>query len=112
MPVLSEICWKCIDCNLYLCQLCSNNIHSKIESSKGHKIINYQEAGTDDAAERQRRVNLGNLPALNITVGNVSCTVAICALCNKESHKSRDTDDLWSSYEDLLEKIRVQSCSR
>lgn len=67
VPVNCQLCGesetklKWIDCVSYLCQACSDNIHSKNEALKEHHIIKYKEAGADDVAERHRRVNLDNM---------------------------------------------------
>ncbi|CAC5418593.1 unnamed protein product [Mytilus coruscus] len=52
IPLPCELCeietkiqWKCIDCNLLLCDKCKNKVHSKIKEAKNHKIYTIKEVG-------------------------------------------------------------------
>lgn len=43
----SIVKWKCINCKLFLCDLCKSRIHSKIESYAQHYVINFKDLGND-----------------------------------------------------------------
>ncbi|VDI63861.1 Hypothetical predicted protein [Mytilus galloprovincialis] len=60
IPLPCELCeietkiqWKCIDCNLLLCDKCKNKVHSKFKKAKDHKIITIKEVGLhgDDSGQ-------------------------------------------------------------
>lgn len=96
--------WKCINCDLLLCSLCSYNIHSKQKSSKNHKIINIQECGTEEEAQLHRTVNLVNLTCgihdgHRAVTYSKDCAAVICFKCSKGPHNNHNVEDILIAYE-------------
>ncbi|CAC5411527.1 unnamed protein product [Mytilus coruscus] len=67
-PALCQFCeesnikWKCINCDLFLCQLCNSRIHNKSKASKDHTIINLKDCGTEETKSTILKVDLQNMP--------------------------------------------------
>lgn len=58
----SEIKWKWITCKIYLCDGCSQQIHSKTKPFKEHNMINLQKCGNYELEYEQRKEEIQNLP--------------------------------------------------
>lgn len=106
-----DITCICLNCDLFLCQRCSNRIHSRSKSGQDHKVISLKDLGTEDSADMHRRADLENLTCeVHQRQRCVSfcnkCKYAICIKCLTDSHGSHKQSDLYDKYNDNLSKIR------
>ncbi|XP_052106187.1 uncharacterized protein LOC127738823 [Mytilus californianus] len=53
-PISCQLCnndavinWKCIDCELWLCDNCKINVHSRFKSSEKHRVVSTEDIGND-----------------------------------------------------------------
>ncbi|VDH96925.1 Hypothetical predicted protein [Mytilus galloprovincialis] len=108
-----EVCdikWKCINCNLLLCQLCNSRIHSKIESNAQHHVIDYKDVGSEDTTATIRRVNLKQMTCkIHKTQNHCAycneCLILICLNCLTDRHKHHKYRKLEQVYEEKLDEI-------
>lgn len=106
----SNIRWKCINCDLFLCQLCSYRIHSKSKSSLDHEIINFQNSFTLDAEESHRKVDLDNMKCechqgQRCVSYCCDCDRIICVQCFEDAHKTHSKENLMTNYKTKMIKI-------
>lgn len=54
IPLLCQLCniqremkWKCIECELLMCDNCKNKVHSRMKTADKHNIITTQDVGID-----------------------------------------------------------------
>ncbi|CAC5390688.1 TRIM45 [Mytilus coruscus] len=76
----SDIRWKCINCDVFMCQLCTTKIHRKIKSSDQHELINLKDYGSEDAARTIHKVDLKNMPC---TIHSDQICCAFCTDCDQ-----------------------------
>ncbi|XP_063420934.1 E3 ubiquitin-protein ligase Midline-1-like [Mytilus trossulus] len=73
--------WKCINCDLTLCENCKTKRHSKIRGSEEHSVIMLKQMGTLEAKDSVRKLELAsNICSVH---NNEKCT-AYCKSCSKE----------------------------
>ncbi|CAC5411531.1 unnamed protein product [Mytilus coruscus] len=108
----SNIKWKCINCDLFLCQLCNSRIHSKIKSSDNHTILNLNECGTQDTAATILKVDLHNMPCTIhseqkccVYCNFSECKHPICSECLIESHQKHKFKKLKVVYDSIVSEF-------
>ncbi|XP_063446527.1 E3 ubiquitin-protein ligase TRIM45-like [Mytilus trossulus] len=107
----SKIKWKCINCDLLLCQLCTTRIHSKIKASKGHKIINLKDCGTEDATNKTPKVDLKNMQCETHSEQKywmycTECRIPICTDCSTETHQKHELRNFNEVFDTIVSEIK------
>ncbi|XP_063427573.1 uncharacterized protein LOC134711076 [Mytilus trossulus] len=102
-----DIKWKCINCELFLCQRCCSKIHSKIKASMEHEIINVKDFEMADFATSVRKVDLENMVCKihdkqKCFVFCKDCKEPSCSKCLIETHKLHDYKDLDEEYKEII----------
>ncbi|CAC5371552.1 unnamed protein product [Mytilus coruscus] len=105
-----DIKWKCINCELFLCQLCSSKIHGKIKASMEHEIINITDFGIEDFATSVRKVELENMVCTihvkqKCFVFCKDCSKPACSKCLNETHKMHDYKALDERYDEIISEM-------
>ncbi|XP_052079236.1 tripartite motif-containing protein 45-like [Mytilus californianus] len=108
---LKEIKWKCINCELFLCQLCCSKIHNKIKASMEHEIINLKDFETVDLATSVRKVDLENMVCTihdnqKCFVFCKDCSEPSCSKCLRETHKLHDYKALDEVYKEIISEMK------
>ena len=106
-----EIKWKCVNCELFLCNLCCSKIHSKSKASMEHEIINLKDFGTENFIMSVRKVDLDNMECTTHTkrkciVYCKDCHSPACSKCLTETHKMHDYNAIDEVYSDIISTIR------
>ncbi|XP_071181482.1 tripartite motif-containing protein 54-like [Mytilus edulis] len=102
-----EIKWKCINCELFLCNLCCSKIHSKSKASMKHEIINLKDIDIENFAKSMRKVDLQNLICTvhsnqKCIIYCKDCNEPVCSKCLTETHKMHDYKDLDEVYNNSI----------
>ncbi|VDI65243.1 tripartite motif-containing protein 71 [Mytilus galloprovincialis] len=115
----SDIRWKCINCDVFMCQLCTTKIHTKLKSTDKHELINLKDLGSENAAKTICKVDLQNMPC---TVHNDQMCFAFCTDCDQpvcldclieshEKHKFRKLNEVYdiaiSEMKELQNKLET-----
>ncbi|XP_071154817.1 E3 ubiquitin-protein ligase TRIM71-like [Mytilus edulis] len=106
-----EIKWKCVNCELFLCNLCCSKIHSKSKASMEHEIINLKDFGTEDYIMSVRKVDLDNIECTKHTkrkciVYCKDCHSPACSKCLPETHKMHDYNAIDEVYYDIISRMK------
>ncbi|XP_076078766.1 uncharacterized protein LOC143048777 [Mytilus galloprovincialis] len=123
-PLLCQICeiargieWKCLDCDLLMCQKCKEKIHPKFKLTNEHKIVNIKDVGN-------KEVQVSSCEE-EIWFGNIKCTehceeicCLYCQLCDKlicmqcvtKTHKSHIFEEMKCGY--LIKKDKLMKHTR
>ncbi|XP_052079042.1 uncharacterized protein LOC127717442 [Mytilus californianus] len=107
----TEIKWKCINCELFLCNLCSSKIHSKSKASMEHEIINLKDVETQNFATSMRKVDLDNMICSKHIQQRCffycnKCSEPACSKCVVETHKLHDFKDIGEVYKDIIYEMK------
>ncbi|XP_063406082.1 uncharacterized protein LOC134690008 [Mytilus trossulus] len=112
-PALCQFCeespdikWKCINCDLFLCQRCCSKIHSKIKASMQHETINLKDFEKKDFVSSVRKVDLENMectihPKQKCFVFCKDCSEPSCSKCLMETHKLHDYKAIEEEYKEI-----------
>ncbi|XP_052058447.1 uncharacterized protein LOC127698803 [Mytilus californianus] len=107
----SDLRWKCINCDVFMCQLCITKIHSKIKSSDQHELINLKDFGSENAARTIHKVNIKNMTC---TIHSDQICCAFCTDCDKpvcincliESHQKHKYRTLNEVYDTAISEMK------
>ncbi|VDI72198.1 Hypothetical predicted protein [Mytilus galloprovincialis] len=107
----SDIRWRCINCDVFMCQICTTKIHRKIKSAEKHEILNLKDCGGIDAAQAIRKVELQDMPC-STHIGHTCCVYCmdcgkpVCASCLIESHQKHKYKTLNEIYDTTFSKMK------
>ncbi|XP_052073389.1 E3 ubiquitin-protein ligase TRIM33-like [Mytilus californianus] len=106
-----EIKWKCINCELFLCNLCCSKIHSKSKASMDHEIINLKDIDTENFAKTMRKVDLQNLQCTihsnqKCFIYCKDCSEPVCSKCLTETHKMHDYREIDEVYNKIISEMK------
>ncbi|XP_063442813.1 E3 ubiquitin-protein ligase TRIM45-like [Mytilus trossulus] len=107
--------WKCINCDLFLCELCNSRIHSKSKSSKDHKVIERKDFESEKALETTRQVDLTRMACTQHNDETCllycnNCDRPVCSECLIGDHQNHKYSRLDIVYERKLKVIRDVKC--
>ncbi|XP_071160824.1 uncharacterized protein [Mytilus edulis] len=116
----TDLRWKCINCDVFMCQLCITKIHKKIKSSDHHELINLKDFGTEDAARTIHKVDLKSMPC-TIHSDQICCAFCtdcdqpVCLDCLIESHQNHKYRKLNEVYDTAISEMKdlqnkLESC--
>lgn len=102
--------WKCIECQIFMCDNCKVNVHAIVKTVPSHNIIDIYDAKFSGSSI-QPTVDLGNIPCKEhetqlCCVHCVTCEKLICPKCLTSSHKGHDVADIETTYDERLEYLR------
>ncbi|XP_071160541.1 E3 ubiquitin-protein ligase TRIM71-like [Mytilus edulis] len=100
----SDIKWKCINCDVFMCQLCTTKIHTKLKSTDHHELINLKDYGSEDVAKAIRKVDLKTMSCTSHTdqiccAFCTDCDQPVCVDCLIDSHKKHECTKLNEVYD-------------
>ncbi|VDH97639.1 Hypothetical predicted protein [Mytilus galloprovincialis] len=109
-----EVKWKCVNCDLILCEECKTIKHSKFKGSEYHTIIEFNRLGTKEATNAKRKLDLQRiLCSSHIEETCIlycqECKIPICLSCILETHSGHKAVKIEFVYDDqytALEKFR------
>ncbi|XP_063405842.1 E3 ubiquitin-protein ligase TRIM71-like [Mytilus trossulus] len=106
-----EIKWKCINCELLLCQLCCSKIHRKSKASLEHEIINIKDIEKLNFSYSVRKVDLENLVCTNHSKRKCfvycnECSLPACSKCLTETHKMHDYISLDERHDEIILEMK------
>ncbi|CAC5389736.1 unnamed protein product [Mytilus coruscus] len=91
----NEIKYKCVNCDLILCEGCKIKIHTKIKKTEVHKVLDLKEFSNLGASETIRHLDLKDIQcsihnAEQCIIYCEDCKVLLCAVCLLESHRTHN----------------------
>ncbi|XP_076101203.1 uncharacterized protein LOC143070994 [Mytilus galloprovincialis] len=106
----TDLKWKCDDCNLSLCELCSNKLHTKIPALFEHIIENTKDARNEDG-ENTKPLDLKLVQCLQHTeqkcVGYcTSCNKSLCTDCLVKPNQYEKLNEICSERKEQLIKVK------
>ncbi|CAC5410083.1 unnamed protein product [Mytilus coruscus] len=91
----NETKYKCVNCDLILCEGCKIKIHTKIKKTEVHQVIDLKEFSNLGASETIRHLDLRDITcsihdAEHCIIYCEDCKVLLCAVCLLESHRTHN----------------------
>ncbi|CAC5366599.1 unnamed protein product [Mytilus coruscus] len=109
--ISNETKWKCINCDLILCQECKIKLHTKLKKNENHKVIDLKEFSNLGASETIRDLDLKDIQC---TIHNTEhciiycqdCEVLSCAVCLLESHQNHKLAKIDEVYSQKVKELQ------
>ncbi|XP_052087432.1 E3 ubiquitin-protein ligase TRIM33-like [Mytilus californianus] len=119
-PMLCQICeiargieWKCLDCDLLMCQKCKEKIHPKFKLANEHKIVNIKDVGHKEVQIRscEEEIYFGNIKCTEHSEETCClyckvCDKLICMQCVTKTHKSHIFEEISNGYSIRKENLK------
>lgn len=114
IPINCQFCetekvikWKCVDCELLICDKCKDKIHLKIKGGKDHKILDIKEMGFQ--TEELNFVNLKchDHSGQNYCLYCKTCESLVCPVCIAKIHKKQhDLVEITEEYNFRIDRLK------
>lgn len=102
----TKINWKCLDCDVLMCDKCKNKIHVKLKCAKDHKVIAIKEVGL-----HRKELDFSNLKCTehdrqSCVMFCTTCDKSVCTSCISKIHKGHGFIEITEAYEIKIEKFK------
>ncbi|XP_052087868.1 uncharacterized protein LOC127724905 [Mytilus californianus] len=103
----TRIEWKCLNCDMLMCDKCKEKIHVKFKFAKDHKVVSIHEVGL-----HAEEIDFSNLSCKSHTRQSCvmfckSCDCLVCPLCISETHNGHGLVAIGEGYEIKIEKLKT-----
>ncbi|VDI02037.1 Hypothetical predicted protein [Mytilus galloprovincialis] len=102
--------WKCVSCQLLLCNTCKSNVHPKFKLADTHLIIDIKDVGTS-IEYSYKEIEYGKCSWHINQDTNLyckDCSSLVCPKCVSETHQQHvlvDTDQIYTEKESQLSNL-------
>ncbi|XP_076104920.1 uncharacterized protein LOC143073343 [Mytilus galloprovincialis] len=98
--------WKCLDCDLLLCNHCKEKVHLRVKTAKDHRIIDLKDIGL-----HKEELDFANIPCQDHAGQNnclycKTCDSLICPTCVAKVHKKHDLTEIQEGYNIKIDKLK------
>ncbi|XP_052093363.1 uncharacterized protein LOC127729589 [Mytilus californianus] len=104
----SNIKWKCINCDMFMCDKCKEKIHVKFKFAKDHKVVSIREVGLHDKEIDFSNISCQNHTGQNYVLFCKTCDCLVCPLCISETHNGHGFVTIREGYEILIGKLKTK----
>ncbi|XP_076088725.1 uncharacterized protein LOC143059120 [Mytilus galloprovincialis] len=103
--------YKCVNCDLILCEGCKIKIHTKIKKTEVHQVLDLKEFSNLGASETIRHLDLKDIQcsvhnAEQCIIYCEDCKVLLCAVCLLESHRTHTLTKIAEVYQRKLKELK------
>ncbi|XP_071149148.1 uncharacterized protein [Mytilus edulis] len=103
--------YKCVNCDLILCEGCKIKIHTKIKKTEVHQVLDLKEFSNLGASETIRHLDLKDIQC---SIHNTEqciiycedCKVLLCAVCLLESHQAHTLAKIAEVYHKKVKELQ------
>ncbi|CAC5425987.1 unnamed protein product [Mytilus coruscus] len=98
--------WKCLDCDLLLCNHCKEKVHLRVKTARDHRIVDLKEIGL-----YKEILDFANIPCLD-HAGQYTCLYCkkcdtlVCPTCVSKVHKKHDLTEIQEGYNMKIDKLK------
>ncbi|XP_071133176.1 E3 ubiquitin-protein ligase TRIM71-like [Mytilus edulis] len=100
--------WRCVECDLIMCNKCRNKIHPKFKNAKYHTIVDIKQArvsgdkGNLDLEDIRCKVHTTQVCCLFCSY----CDSLVCPICITKTHAGHTFIEIKEALETKLEKLK------
>ncbi|XP_071150773.1 uncharacterized protein [Mytilus edulis] len=103
--------YKCVNCDLILCEGCKIKIHTKIKKTEVHQVLDLKEFSNLGASETIRHLDLKDIQCLihndeQCFIYCEDCKVLLCAVCLLESHRTHNLTKIAEVYQRKVKELQ------
>ncbi|XP_071161346.1 uncharacterized protein [Mytilus edulis] len=104
----TEIKWKCLNCDMLMCDKCKEKIHVKFKFAKDHKVVSIEEVGLHKDEIDFSNISCNKHPLQSCVMFCKSCIHLVCPLCISETHNGHGLVTIREGYEILIGKLNTR----
>ncbi|XP_052087504.1 uncharacterized protein LOC127724561 [Mytilus californianus] len=115
VPVFCSLCeedtritWKCLNCDMLMCDKCKEKIHVKFKFAKDHKVVSIEELGLHEDEIDLSNINCKTHAGQTCVLFCQSCVYLVCPLCISETHNGHGLVTIKEGYEILISKLKTR----
>ncbi|XP_063402220.1 uncharacterized protein LOC134686485 [Mytilus trossulus] len=102
----TKIEWKCLNCDMLMCEKCKEKIHVKFKFAKDHKVVSIQEVGLHAEEVDFSSISCQNHLKQTCFMFCKSCDCLVCPLCISETHNGHGLVAIKEGYEIHTNKLK------
>lgn len=108
--VEQKIKWKCVECELLMCEKCNKKIHPKFKNAKDHRIIDIKDVGIQDEG-RGDHLDFTNIKCKHhqgqaCCLFCSNCDTLVCPSCVAKTHTGHNFIEINEAYNMKLDKLK------
>lgn len=103
--------WKCVNCDLILCEECKIKLHTKVKKNENHKVVDLKEFSNLGANETIWDLDLKDIQCTihhkeHCIIYCQDCKVLSCAVCLLESHQNHKLAKIDEVYSNRVKELQ------
>ncbi|XP_071131773.1 uncharacterized protein [Mytilus edulis] len=104
----TKLKWKCLDCDLLMCNKCYDKIHPKFKNAKDHTIVDIKQVGVSCSV---RNLDFTNIKCKEHTtqyccIFCINCDQLACPSCITKGHAGHTFNEIKEAYEMKVEWLK------
>ncbi|VDI70123.1 tripartite motif-containing protein 9/67 [Mytilus galloprovincialis] len=104
----TKLKWKCLDCDLLMCNKCCDKVHPKFKNATDHTIVDIKQVGVSDSV---RNPDFTNIKCKEHTTQPCcifcsSCNKLACPTCITKGHAGHTFVEIKEAYEMKIEWLK------
>ncbi|CAG2230207.1 unnamed protein product [Mytilus edulis] len=106
----TKLKWKCLDCDLLMCNKCCDKVHPKFKNAKDHTIVDIKQVGVSGT---NRNLDFTNIKCKVHTTQSCcifcsNCDKLACPSCITKGHAGHTFIEIKEAYEMKVEWLKSQ----
>ncbi|VDI22914.1 Hypothetical predicted protein [Mytilus galloprovincialis] len=114
IPINCHLCdieknikWKCLECELLMCDNCKIKRHPRIKNSINHKVIDIKDIGLLSEELDFTNIKCRDHPGQTCCFFCKSCNSLVCPTCESKVHKKHDLIEIRDAYNIKKDKLKT-----
>ncbi|XP_076099230.1 uncharacterized protein LOC143068810 [Mytilus galloprovincialis] len=115
VPVSCNLCetdrpikWKCIDCNILMCNHCKEQVHSKFKNSQEHKTLDIKDIGVHKEEIDFTNIKCNQHSSQCCCLFCKTCNCLVCPTCFAKHHKQHDLIEISEGYNMKIQRRKEE----
>ncbi|XP_052101767.1 uncharacterized protein LOC127735569 [Mytilus californianus] len=101
-----NIQWKCLECELLMCDNCKVKRHPRIKNSKDHKVIDIKDVGLHSEELDFTNIKCRDHSGQTCCLFCQLCNSLVCPTCVSKVHKQHDLIEISEAYNMKKDKLK------
>ncbi|XP_071131495.1 uncharacterized protein [Mytilus edulis] len=106
----TKLKWKCLDCDLLMCNKCCDKVHPKFKNAKDHTVVDIKQVGVSGGV---RNLDFTNIKCKVHTSQSCcifcsNCDKLACPICITKGHPGHTFIEIKEAYETKVERLKNQ----
>ncbi|XP_076075705.1 uncharacterized protein LOC143046427 [Mytilus galloprovincialis] len=106
----TKLKWKCLDCDLLMCNKCCDKVHPKFKNAKDHSIVDIKQVGVSGGVRHQDFTNIKCKvhTSQSCCIFCSNCDKLACPSCITKGHPGHTFIEIKEAYEMKVERLKNQ----